>query len=266
MTLLAAWMTLLHRFSGQDDLVVGTAVANRNRAETEDLIGFFVNSLALYCSAAGNPEFGEMIDRVRETALDAYAHQDLPFEKLVEELRPARDLSRNPLFQVAFTVQNVPRRPTRLGDLTLRALPSEVPATRFDLEMHLGEDADGFRLVSIYDRDLFDRTTVRRLGRWYQTVLEGVVEDPSRSLSAVPMLSAADLHQLLVEWNDTPSTAAGELTIPQLFAAQVEARPEAVAVVAAEGALSYRELDVRSNRLAQRLRALGVGPDLPRWW
>ena len=217
MTLLAAFQTLLHRYTGQDDIAVGSPIANRNRSELEGLIGFFVNSLVLRTDLSGDPTFRDLLERVRSVALEAYAHQDVPFEKLVEELHPERHLSRNPLFQVVFALQNAPMKQLELPGLTLRSSNFETKTTRFDLELYLWECSDDFRSlwgdgwnhatglrgVMVYDTDLFDQTTILRLLESFQTLLEGIAANPDQRLSELPVLTALQQQQLLVKWNQT---------------------------------------------------------------
>ena len=259
MTLLAAFQTLLHRYTGQADVIVGSPIANRTRAEVEQLIGFFVNTLVLRTNLSGNPTFRELLGRVREVALGAYAHQDLPFEKLVEELQPDRNLSHNPLFQVMFVLQNAPRPELELSDLTLSFLRAESGIARFDLTLFMWEDANGLVGRLEYNTDLFDADTITRLLRQFQTLLEGIVAEPEQRLSALPLLSEAGRHQLLLEWNDTQADYSRDSGIHQLFEAQVERDPDAVAVMFEKEQLTYRELNCRANQVAHHLRELGRG-------
>lgn len=277
MILLAAFQTLLYRYTQQDDIVVGSPIANRNRSETEGLIGFFVNSLVLRTDFSGNPTFRELLGRVREVTLGAYAHQDLPFEKLVEELHPERNLSRHPLFQVVFGLENSPMEALELLGLTLSFMNIDFKTTRFDLEFHLWECSDGSRSfwgerwehseglrgIVVYNTDLFDEATINRMLGHFKTLLEGIAANPQARIADLPLLSEAELHQLLVEWNDT-GERAGEANacIHSLFEAQVERSPDAVAVVFEQEQLTYRELNSRSNKLAHHLQKLGVGSEV----
>ena len=261
MTLLAAFVTLLHRYRGQDDIVVGSPNAGRTRVEIEELIGFFVNTLVLRTSLSGNPTFLELLGRVRETALAASSHQDLPFEKLVEELQPERNLSTSPLFQVMFVLQNAPGGALELPGLTLRPLEVDSGRAKFDLTLSMIEGEDGLRGSIEYSTALFEATTIVRLLGHFRILLEGIVADPERRLSELPLLRAAERHQLLVEWNDTQTEYPKDKPIHQLFEAQVERTPEAVAVLFEDQQLTYRELNARANRLAHYLRRLGVGPE-----
>jgi len=263
MTLLAAFKVLLHRYTGQDDVVVGTPIANRNRPEIEGLIGFFINSLVMRTDVSGNPSFRELLRRVREIALDAYEHQDLPFERLVDELEPERDLSRNPLFQVAFSLQDVPMRPLVLTDLALSWIDKgPIQTTRFDLELHVWRTTGGLQLAVIYNTDLFDASSIRRLQQHYQLLLEAIVADPNQRISHVTFMGEAERRQVLTEWNQTATDYPKEATVHQLFEQQVEQRPDAVAVQLKGQLLTYRQLNARANQLAHHLTKLGVGPDV----
>jgi amino acid adenylation domain-containing protein len=262
MTLLAAFQTLLHRYTGQDDLLVGSPIAGRTRIELEGLIGFFVNTLVLRTDMSGNPTFRELLGRVREVALGAYAHQDLPFEKLVEELQPARDLSHSPLFQVMFILQNVPRAALELAGLTLTPVEVDSGTAKFELTLSMAESADGLRGVWEYNTDLFEAATICRLAGHFQTLLEGIVTDPAQRLSALPLLTDVERQQLLVGWNATQAEYPQETCLHELIEAQVERTPDAVAVVFDGESLTYRELNARANRLAHYLRRRGVGPEV----
>jgi len=262
MTLLAAFEALLHRYTGQHDVVVGSPIANRTQPETEDLIGFFVNMLVMRTDASGDPSFRQLLSRVREVALGAYDHQDLPFEKLVEELDPERDLSRNPLFQVTFALQNAPMEPLKLAELTLRWVEIETRVTRFDLEAHVWEDPQGLRVVFIYSTELFETATIRRMLGHYHALLEGIVSDPDQRVSKLPLMAERERRQVLVQWNDTDHDYPEGSCIHELFEAQVRRTPDVTAVVFGDQELSYRQLNARANQLAQRLIGLGVGPNV----
>nr|QEO74317.1 AMP-dependent synthetase and ligase [uncultured bacterium] len=258
MTLLAAFETLLSRYTGETDLVVGTPIANRNRAETEPLIGFFVNTLALRTDLSGDPTFAELLARVRDVALDAYAHQDVPFELLVETLQPERDLSRTPLFQVMFVLEDDPAARLELPGLTLRVEPLTNGTSKFDLTMFVEESG---RCVVEYSAELFDAATVRRLAAHFRVLLEGVVADPALRLSRLPLLTGGEREQLLSVWNETRAVRPAPPCVPRMFEEQAARTPDATAVAFGAESLSYRELNRRANRLAHQLRALGVGPD-----
>ncbi len=261
MVLLAGFQALLGRLSGQDDLTVGSPIANRNRAEIEPLIGFFVNTLVMRGDLRGDPPFGAMLGRVRKGTLEAYAHQDLPFEHLVHELRPERHLAVTPLFQVVCAMQNAPLGRMDLPGLTLAPVDLVPTTTRFDLELH-GWEVDGGLLAQVsYSTELFDATTVRRLVGQLETLLRAAMADPGQGLSELPLLGEAERHQLLWEWNDTTAQLPGE-DVPALFAEQARLRPGAVAVSSEEGDLTYAELERRSSRLARRLAVAGVGPEV----
>jgi amino acid adenylation domain-containing protein len=262
MTLLALWQVLLMRYSGQIDLAVGAPIANRTRPALEGLIGCFVNTLVLRGDLSGEPSFRETLRRVREVCLTAYAHQDLPFEQLVEALQPARDLSRHPLFQVLFALQNAPLGVLELPDLVFELLPLSGATTKFDLSLALFEGPAGLEGVLEYCTDLFDASTITRLLGHLRMLAEGIVADPARALIDLPLLTAAARQQLLVDWNATPADDPQALVVHQLFEAQVARTPDAVAVVCATVHLSYHGLNVRANHLAHHLRHLGVAPDV----
>jgi len=259
MTLMAAFQTLLHRYSGQDDIVMGSPIAGRTRSETEGLIGFFVNTLVLRADLSGNPSFRELLHRVREMALGAYEHQDIPFEKLVEELHPDRDLSRSPLFQVLFAFQNVPRQTRELLGLTVSPVEIINETAKFDLSLYIWEEKEGLRARLEYNTDLFDAPTIHRMLGHFATLVQGIVTNPDRHLSDLPILTEIERSQLLIEWNDTQKDYPGDKCIHELFEAQVEKSPDAVAVVFEDKQLTYRELNIKANQLARCLRKLGVG-------
>ena len=262
MTLLAAFQTLLYRYSGQDDIAVGTPVANRNRAEVEGLIGFFVNTLVLRTNLSGNPSFRELLGRVREVALDAYAHQDLPFEKLVHELQPERDMGRNPLFQVNFQLFSDMGNVEDAGPLDGENLEIEKGTANFDLALDLWEYPDGLWGTVEYSTDLFNEETIGRMVEHFRILLEGIVMDPDQHLFELPLLANLERHQLLVDWNNTETRYPRDKCLHQLFEAQVERTPDAVALVFRQRHLTYRQLDQRSNQLAHYLQSLGVRPEV----
>ncbi|MBZ5536434.1 MAG: amino acid adenylation domain-containing protein [Acidobacteriia bacterium] len=262
MLLLAAFQTLLYRYSHQEDVVVGSPIANRNRVEIEPLIGFFVNTLVLRTDLSGNPTFRELLARVREVALGAYSHQDLPFEKLVEELRPERSLSHSPLFQVAFSMENAPGSPLESAGLTLTPLELEWKTSKFDLTLFMHESPTALRGVLEYNTDLFDGSTMGRMLSHFQSLLENLVADPGQRISQPSLLNDAEWQKVVVEWNQTASEYPRDKCIHQLVEAQVERTPDAVAVVYGESGLTYRELNTKANQLAHHLRGLGVGPDI----
>ncbi len=261
MILLAAFATLLSRHSGQESAVVGAPIANRGRPEVEDLIGLFVNTLALRVDMAGDPGFGELLARVRRAAVEAYAHQDLPFERLVEELRPERDLSRPALFQAMLVLQDAPLPPPTLPGLTLSRLEQESRTAKLDLTLEIVPGSSGLSAGIEYNSDLFDAVTALRLLDHLERLLAGAVADPGRRLSELPLLSAAERRQLTDEGSDTAACLPGDAAFPDLFADQAARTPEAVALACGAARLTYRELAARADRLARRLRALGIGPD-----
>ena len=241
---------------------MGSPIASRNRHEIESLIGFFVNTLVLRSNLAGNPKFREFLDAVREMALGAYAHQDLPFEKLVEELHPERNLSYSPLFQVMFALQNASAALRDFAGLTLRPFAMEVDTAKFDLTLSMREEAGRLRGSLQYSTALFDDATIERMLGHFKVLLEAIVADPEGRVSELPLLSEAERYQLLVEWNDTKTDYPKDKCIHQLFEEQTERTPEAVAVVFEEQQLTYRELNNRANQLAHYLQKLGVGPEV----
>ncbi|MBV9789285.1 MAG: amino acid adenylation domain-containing protein, partial [Chloroflexi bacterium] len=261
MTLLAAWQTLLMRYSGQRDIAVGTPIAGRVRPELEGLIGFFINTLVLRTDLSGAPSFAQLVERVRATALDAYAHQDVPFELVVDHVQPTRDLSRSPLFQVMFILQNMPRSTIALPGLALEPLVAEQHTAKFDLTLTLSETAEGLRGQVGYRTDLFDGATIDRLITHYQTLLEAIVLEPSQRIVDLPLLSETDLQTLLVDLNDTAQPYPDEQCLHELIAAQAARTPEAIAVTCGAQALTYGVLHTRANQLAWQLQALGVGPE-----
>ncbi len=260
MVLLAAFQVLLMRYSGQQDIAVGTPVAGRNRPELEGLIGFFVNTLVMRGDLGGNPGFGELLGRTRQRALDAYAHQDLPFEKLVEELKPERDMSRNPLFQVMFALQNTPEAELRLAGLHSERLPLHNGTAKFDLSLALAESPSGLQGVLEYSSDLFDAARIRRLARHYRILLEGLVQAPDSPIWQLPLIDAAERRQLLHDWNATAVPYPAQL-LQQRFEEQVRRSPGHPAVQFRRHSLGYAQLNARANRLAHHLRGLGIGAD-----
>ncbi|MCP4659862.1 MAG: amino acid adenylation domain-containing protein, partial [bacterium] len=273
MTLLAAFMALLHRLTGQRDLVVGSPIANRNHREIEGLIGFFVNTLVMRGQLTGDRSLGfpKLLERIREAALEAYDHQDLPFERVVEELDPERDIGSNPLFQVMFALQNAPSSEVGLPGLRLTPIELKLQRIRFDLEVHLWETDGGnppfvplrgnLRGLFLYSTDLFDATTIARLVDHFECLLEAVAADPEHRLAELPAASPPVLHHLLLESNDTRADYPAHACLHRVFEAQAERTPDAVAVEFADRRLSYRELDRRADGLARHLRDLGVGTE-----
>jgi len=261
MTLLAAFQLLLSRYSGQDDILVGSVIANRNRAEIEGLIGYFANALPLRTRFDGDPSFRELLERVKDTALEAYAHQEMPFERLVEDLRPERSLSHNPLFQVLFSLQNAPQRAFELKGLQLQPLGGVGGTTaKFDLSVFMLDGVDGLSGRIEYNTDLFDASTIDRLQNHYVGLLQAALARPETRISQLPILSSEERHRSLVEWNASDADYPRHLCLHQLFEQQVERTPDAVACVLGHQQLTYRELNQQANQLAHLLRRRGVGP------
>jgi amino acid adenylation domain-containing protein/FkbM family methyltransferase len=261
MTLLAAFQALLYRYTGQDDIIVGTPVANRNRQEVEHLIGFFVNTLVLCTNLKGNPSFIELMRRVRDVTLEAYAHQDLPFEKLVQEIQVRRDLSRTPLFQVLMIFQNVPRTAEGLPGLTATELITEDRWSNFDLTLWVTEVPQGLACTLEYNTDLFDAAPVQRMIEHFQLLVESAINDPSQPISSLQLSGSSERNRLLNEWNNTQSDYPSASSFIELFEAQAATTPDRVAVVDEHEQLTYAELNRRANRLAHKLIKAGVRSD-----
>jgi amino acid adenylation domain-containing protein len=261
MTLLAAFDALLYRYTGSSDILVGTPIANRNRGEIEGLIGFFVNTLVMRTDLSDNPSFSQLLTRVREVTMDAYAHQDLPFEMLVEALQPERDLSHTPLFQVAFVLQNTPKSEIAMTGLTVTDLPPENTTAKFDLTLAMVNTDDGLKGVWEYNTDLFESSTIERLSGHFLNLLGGIASNPQARISQLPLLTESETNQLLIEWNNTQVDYPEYKCIHQLFEEQVKRTPDAVAVVCSQQQLTYNELNCRANQLAHYLQKLGVKAD-----
>jgi len=261
MTLLAAFKTLLYRFTGQEDIVVGTPIAGRNRVEIEGLIGFFVNTLVLRTNLSGQPTFQELLARVRQTALGASAHQDLPFEKLVEELQPERDLSRTPLFQVMFVLQNKSDDVYELTGLKVQAEEVQTGTAKFDFELFFEERDDELVGTCEYNADLFDASTVERMTQNLDVLLRAIVEDPKQQITCIPVLSELESQELLESWVDTVSEYPRTSIVTELFEQQVRRTPHQTAVSCGPVSLTYFELNQRANQLAHRLIVEGVGAE-----
>jgi amino acid adenylation domain-containing protein len=262
MVLLAAYAVLLFRYSGQEDIVIGSPIANRNRKEIESLIGFFVNTLTLRFDLSGQPTFLELLKRVRQITLDAYTHQDTPFEQVVEAVQPERNMSHTPLFQVMFGLQNVPSDTLKLPELTVTPLAVESGTARCDLTLLMEETEQGLTGVLEYSTDLFEANTMARMIGHFETLLSSIADEPQQVITQLQLLTEAEQHQLVVEWNNTQTAYPYDLCIHQLFEAQVEQTPEAVAVVFANQQLTYQELNVQANQLAHWLHTVGVGPEV----
>ena len=262
MVSLAAYQLLLSRWSGQRDIVVGSPIAGRRNREVEGLIGFFVNTLALRTDVSESLTFGQLLQRVRGVTLGAYAHQDLPFEIVVTELRPERNLTRQPIVQVMLALQNYPEEQLELAGLTWRWSGLDYVTTHFDLTLYLYEVPDGLAGVVEYATDLFDPETIERMARHFRALLEGIVANPESPIYELSLLSDGEKQQLLVDWNATAAPYPQERCVHELFADQVERTPEAPALMLEECTLSYRELNAWANQLAHYLIGLGVGPDV----
>jgi amino acid adenylation domain-containing protein/non-ribosomal peptide synthase protein (TIGR01720 family) len=263
MTLLAAFSVLLHRYTGQEDIVVGSPVANRNHRELEPLIGLFVNTLVMRCDLSGGPSFLAVLERVRDFTLNALAHQDVPFEELVNRLAPERDTSKNPLFQVMFSLENAPSGALRLPELTLTPIELETGLAKFDLLLNISETAEGLLAAAFeYATDLFDDQTVALMAGHFTTLLEAIATNPEAEVATLPLLSAAERRQL-ADWNDSATPYPREEGLATLFERQALRTPDAIAVEFGPERISYGELNAAANRLARRLRECGVGSGTP---
>ena len=252
MTLFAAFSTLIFRYTGQEDMLIGTLIANRNRKEIEHLIGLFVNTLVLRADLSGDPEFPDLVSRVRQVTLNAYAHQDIPFDQLIEAVQPPRRLSHTPLFQIVFSMQNVPLK-MELPGLSMDLLDVERETAQFDLSFDMME-MDGRLTGTVeYRTDLFEADTIRRMIGHFQTLLEAIAENPRQRISELPLMTAAEQHQVLVEWNDTDADYPADKTVVDMFQEQAEKSPDKIAVVFEETQLTYRELNEQANRIAHFL-------------
>lgn len=273
MTLYATFAVLLSRYSDQSDLVIGTTVANRRRQETEGLIGFFANTLPLRVDLRDNPRFTDLLQRVRHLTLDAYAHQDIPFEDMISDLGLVRNLSHTPLFQVMLTMDNTPAPEPCWPDLTVTPVELTSTVAKFDLTLQVRERAGALQARFEYNTDLFAPATIERMAGHWQTLLQAIVTDPATPIARLPLLTTAEAHQLLIEWNQTAAPYPHEQTMQQIFEAQAARTGDALAVVMAastparEGmawgeCLTYAELNARANALAHYLQTVGVGPDV----
>ncbi|MDZ8023961.1 MAG: amino acid adenylation domain-containing protein [Nostoc sp. DedQUE11] len=262
MTLLAGFKTLLYRYTGQTDILVGSPIASRNRAEIQSLIGFFVNVLVMRTDLSGDLSFEDLLARVKSTALEAYTHQDLPFEKLVEELKPSRDLSYNPLFQVMFVLQNVPKPNLSLSNVSITYEEGYNGTSKFDLTVFMEDSEGGLIATCEYNTNLFNADTINRMLEHFETLLESIVSDPKQNIADLQLLTPSEIRQLLVEWNNTKTDYPRDKCIHQLFEEQVEKTPNAIAVVFENQQLTYRELNNRANQLAHYLKKLGVKPEV----
>jgi amino acid adenylation domain-containing protein len=264
MTLLSAFQALLYRYTGQNDIIVGSPIANRNRKEIEQLIGFFVNTLVLRSHVDGDLSFRELLKQVRETALSVYAHQDLPFERLVDVLQADRSLSYHPLFQVMFVLQNAPVSELQLAGLTMQRLEMASGTAKFDLTLSINERSDSGLNGSLeYNTTLFESDRIKRMLQHFEMLLTGIVADPEQSLSKLPLLTETEKQQSLIDWNKTEIRYPSQPIVHELFETQVDSTPDHVAVVFEGQQLTYAELDARANQVARHLREMGVGPDVP---
>ncbi|NLH05978.1 MAG: AMP-binding protein [Chloroflexi bacterium] len=261
MTLLAAFKTLLYRYSGQTDICIGTPVAGRNRAELENLIGFFINTLVLRSDLSGEPSFRDLLKQVRETALSAYAHQDVPFEMLIDALDLEREMSHTPLFQVMFALQNAPVKVRQVSDLTLSSFEAHSGTSKFDMTLFAVEHEDRISGALEFSTELWDRSTIERLLRHFETLLEAIVRDPAEPISRLPLLTEAERHTLLVEWNSRTLDYPADECLHHAFERRAAETPDAEAVVYEGRSLTFRELNERANKLAHALRKRGVGPE-----
>ncbi len=261
MTLLTAFKVLLCRYSGQEDVIVGTPIAGRNRREIEGLMGFFVNTLALRTDLGNNPSFNELLSRVRRICLEAYTHQDVPFEQLVEILQPERDLSHTPIFQVMFALQNAPMGELNLPDLTLTPLKPAVQTSKFDLTLSMEERKGQLIGEWEYNTDLFDDSTIERMREHFKILLSGILTDSNQNIWELPLLTEPEKHQLLLEWNQNKINYRQNKCIHKLFEEQVEETPYAIAVIFEQQQITYQELNQRANQLANYLQKLGVNAD-----
>ncbi|MEP6915274.1 MAG: amino acid adenylation domain-containing protein, partial [Acidobacteriota bacterium] len=262
MTLLAAFQALLARYAGQKDVIVGSTIAGRNRAETEGLIGFFINTLALRTDLSGNPTFRELLRRVKETAVGAFAHQDLPFERLVEELQPERDIGHTPWFRVMFQFKTAEGAPPAMSGLALEHLPTSTHSSKFDV-MLTAIDAEGaLTLLMEYSAALFAPATIERMLGHYTTLLQHLADAPDQRIAALALMTKADEHRLVHEWNQTQAEFPRERCIHELFEAQAERAPGRVAVIAGDEQITCDDLNARANQLARHLRARGIGPEV----
>lgn len=261
MVLLATFQALLSRYTGQEDILVGSPIANRNRSEIEPLIGFFVNTLVLRTDLSGNPTFRDLLKRVQQVALGAYAHEELPFEKLVEELQPERNMSHTPLFQVLFGLQSDPTTAIEMAGLTMRFQEIDSRTAKCDITLNMTEKPQTIEGYLEYNTDLFDDATMTRLISHFETILHGAAANPDRRLADIPMLSEEERHTILIGWNDTRTNYPAAQCVHELFEARAAQHPDATAVVFGGQQLTYGELNKRANQLAHHLRMLGVGAE-----
>ncbi len=261
MVLLAAYNVLLHRYTGQEDLLVGTPIANRDQKNIEGLIGFFVNTIVIRNELSGNLRFIDFLDRVRQSSLEAFTNHELPFEHIVEALHPARDTSHSPIIQVMFILQNTPFRSIHFHNLEMRPFIIDSGASKYDLTLTVWESPDGTGCFFEYNTDLFDKSTIERMAGHYQVILESICDNIEMPVAQLQMLTAQEQTQILHQWNNTYRALPSEQTLQSLFEAQVQNTPDSVAVFFEQEQITYRQLDQRANQLAQYLRKLGIGPE-----
>ncbi len=262
-TLLAAFAATLYRISGQSDLVIAAPVANRTQVEIEPLLGFFVNTLALRIDVSGRPSFRRLVERVRDVVFDALDHQDLPFERLVEELQPQRALTHTPIFQVLFQLNEIGRVPLLFDDISVEETPFDYGVARMDLAVTLNRSSAGLRGFAIYNSDLFDAATIQSQLAAFAALLEKALANPDCPVEQLPLLAPADRQRVLVDWNRTQEAYPADLCLHQLFERQAQSRPTACAVSDQAGELTYDQLNRRANALARQLLQRGVGPEVP---
>ena len=262
MILLAAFKVLLYRYTGQEDVIVGSPIANRTRAEFEQLIGFFVNTLALRSDLSGNPTFRDLLHRIRKITLEAHAHQDMPFDLLVAELQPERNLNRQAIFQVMFVLQNAPLQRLEFSGVTIESLVILNKMAKFDVTLEMVEGEQGLAGTIMYNTDIFDPERITRMAGNFQVLLEGIAANPEQRISELPLLTETETYQVLAEWNRTYVCYPEEVCFHHLFEAQVERTPDDTAVIFKEQQISYRELNRKANQLAHYLRKLGMQPEV----
>ena len=262
MLLLAVFKVLLHRYTQHEDIAVGIPIANRNQAELENLVGSYVNTLVIRTDLSGEPTFRELLEQVKETLSEACEYQDLPFEKLEEDLNPEHALSRMPLLQVMFVMEDILMEKRQMSQLQLRPNKTKTGAAKFDLTMFVGEVGDHLEVSLEYIADLFNADRIERMAGHYQRLLEDIVEHPKKKVSELELLTEGEKQQILVEWNDTAMEYPKDKCVHQLFEEQVRRTPEAVAVACGEEKLTYQELNEKANQLGHYLQKLGVGSEV----
>ncbi|HKR97153.1 MAG TPA: condensation domain-containing protein, partial [Candidatus Angelobacter sp.] len=252
MTLLAAYYILLYRYTGQEDILAGTPIANRNRREIEELIGFFVNNLVLRVKLSADSTFLDVLKTVREICLEAYSHQDVPFERLVEELQPERSLSHSPLFQVVFHLQNVLTDELKLRGLSISMVNTPITKAKFDLVLTMTEAPEGLRGLLAYNTDLFEAETATRIVTHFQTLLESAIGNPHSQIASLPMLTPSEQHHMLFIWNNLRRDYGKSRLVHEVFEEQANRRPQATALKFENTTITYKELNQRANQLAHR--------------